>query len=72
MDQLNQLKGINLIIESIIEDQKLIKDMAENLHHEIKTLETKHDELKDILSQTQNELLTHTHIHIDTINILAK
>ena len=49
MDQLNQLKGIILITECIIEDQKLIKDVAENLHHEIKYLEPKHDELKDIL-----------------------
>ena len=72
MDQLNQLKGIILITERIIEDQKQIKDIAENLHHEIKQLEPQHDELKDILSQTQEQLQTTTHIPIDTINILAK
>ena len=48
MDRLTQLKGIILITESIIEDQKLIKDIAENLHYEMEYLEPKHDELKDI------------------------
>ena len=72
MDQLNQLNGIILITESIIEDQKLIKDIAENLHHEIKYLVHKHVELKDILSHTQEKLLTTTHIPIDIIIIPAK
>ena len=72
MDQLNQLKGINLIIESIIEDQKLIKEIAENLHHETKQSESKQKELKDILSQTQKQIRTNTHIPIDNLNILAK
>ena len=72
MDQLNQLKAIISITESIIEDQKLVKRIAQNLLQETKELEAKHDELKDILSQTQQLLVTTTHIPIDTINILAK
>ena len=72
MDQLNQLKGIISITESIIEDQKLVKRITQNLLQETKELEPKHDELKDILSQTQQQLLTTTHIPIDIITILAR
>ena len=35
-------------------------------------MEPQHDELKDILSQTHEQLLTNKHIPIDTINILDK
>ena len=35
-------------------------------------MESKQEELKDILSQTQKQIRTNTHIPIDTINILAK
>ena len=72
MDQLNQLKGIISITESIIEDQKLVKRIAQNLLQETKEFEPKHEELKDILSQTQRQLSTTTHIPIAAINILAK
>ena len=34
MDQLKKLKDNIFITESINEDQKLIKEIAENLHHE--------------------------------------
>ena len=72
MDQLKKLKDIIFITESIIEDQKLIKEIAENLHHETKQSESKQEELKDILSQTQKQIRTKTHIPIAKLNILAK
>ena len=72
MDQLNQLKEIILITESIIEDQKIIKEIAENLQHETEQLDPKQEELKHILSQTQEQLMTHAHISIDSISIFAK
>ena len=72
MDQLTKLKEIICITESIIEDQKILKEIAENLQHETEQLDPKQEELKHILSQTQEQLMTHAHILIDTINILAK
>ena len=72
MDQQQKLKEILIITEIIIEDQKQIKEIAENIHNKIKEFDPKQDKLKDILSQTQEQLLTHAYIPIDTITILSK
>ena len=72
MADLEVLKEIISVTESIIKDQNMIKEMAETLLQDGLQSEAKHQELNTLLSQSKHELLTEDPNHIEKINILAE
>ena len=72
MADMEVLKEIISVTESIIKDQNMIKQMAETLLQDGLQSEAKHQELNTLMSQSQHELLTEDPNHIEKINILAE